>query len=85
MRTTITIDDHLLREVQRRAAARSASFSDFVQEALRAMLSREEPVGRARAFKLVTFGRKGPRPGIDLDRTSAILETEDVDAYRRRR
>lgn len=73
MRTTITLDDRLLRAAKRHAADQGTTLSAVVADALRAKLAR--PAARtARPFKLVTFRGDGPRKGVDLDRTSALLE-----------
>ena len=80
MRTTVTLDEHLLRAAKRVAAERGVTLSEVVQDALRAHLAAKP--GRAmRHFKLITFRGRGPRAGIDLDRTSELLEREDVERY----
>jgi hypothetical protein len=80
MRTTITIDEHLLRAAKRVAAQRGVTLSEVIQESLRAQLA-AKPVGTGRPFKLITFRGRGPRRGVDLDRTSALLEDDDVERY----
>ena len=82
MRTTITIDDDLLELAKRRARKRGTTLGRVVEDALRAALfeQRAEP---APPFKLITFHGDGPREGVDLDRTSALLAAEDVERYGR--
>jgi len=54
MRTTLVLDDALLREAKRRAAARGTTLSQVVNEALRAAF-RTEP-RRPIPLRLVTYG-----------------------------
>ena len=80
MRTTITLDDQLLRAAKRVAAERGVTLSEVVQDALRAQLA-ARPERAARRFKLITFRGQGPRAGIDLDRSSELIEIDDVERY----
>jgi hypothetical protein len=54
MRTTLVLDDTLLRQAKQRAAERGLTVSDVVNSALRQELSRPEPV--APPFFMVTYG-----------------------------
>jgi len=83
MRTTVTIDDDLLDAAKRRAREANVTLSQVVSEALRVLLLRPAKL-RKRKFKLVTHGGTGPRPGVDLDRTSALLEEDDLRQYGQR-
>jgi hypothetical protein len=80
MRTTLTIDDDLLEMAKRLARQRGTTLGRVVEDALRAALF-EQHAEPAPPFKLVTFQGDGPREGIDLDRTSALLAAEDVERY----
>ena len=80
MRTTITLDEQLLRAAKRIAAQRGVTLSEVVCDALRAHLV-AKPVRSAKPFKLVTFKGGGPHPGIDLDRPSSLDELDDVERY----
>jgi hypothetical protein len=74
MRTTIRLDDHLLREAKALAARTGRSLTAVMEEALRETLARHR-AGRKRApVKLPTFKGRGLRPGIDLDDTAALLD-----------
>ena len=84
MRTTISLDDQLLRLIKRTAAERGVSVSEVIRDAVRAHLA-ATPARARRRFKLVTFHGEGPRRGIDLDRTSEVLEAEDIERYGSRR
>jgi hypothetical protein len=76
MRTTITIDDGILEEVKQAAGDSGRTLSGFIQDAVAAALHKDSPA--ARPFRLVTFGRGGTWPAVDLDRTSALLQEDDI-------
>lgn len=85
MRTTVSIDDHLLEELRKRAAESGTSVSRLIEDAIRAS-SMNRPSGRdRRAFKLVTFGKGGHFTRFDVDRIAALLEDDDVARHGRRR
>ena len=84
MRTTISLPDDLGERARRRAHRDGLSLSALVARALTRHLS--EPATRSRdvpPFRLVVVEGTGPAPGIDLDRTSALLVAEDEAAYGR--
>lgn len=54
MRTTLILDDDLVREAKRRAIDRDLTLSEMINEALRESL-RESP-GKTQSFTLVTYG-----------------------------
>ena len=76
MRTTISLDEQLAKQVQRGAAARGMSVSAFIARVLDDALKRSEPP-EPPSFRLVTVRGVQPRPGVNLDRTRA-LDTQDV-------
>lgn len=55
MRTTLVLDDALLRQAKRQAADRDLTVSQVVNEALRAAFDR--PAASAPPFSIVTYGR----------------------------
>jgi hypothetical protein len=77
MRTTIFLDDNLGKAARRRARQEGLSLSALVARALRTLLTEQRARTEGRPFRLVTVGGGGPRPGIDLDRTSALVVAED--------
>ena len=81
MRTTIIVDDRLGEVALGRARQEGMSFSALVTRALEEHLTRQPPQAEAPPFRLVTVGGGGPRPGLDLDRTSELLAAEDERAY----
>lgn len=80
MRTTLVLDDALLRQAKQRAAERDLTVSDFVNEALRDSLARPETT--APSFSMVTFGRGGPP--VRHEPTDFVVELEDEDRIRLR-
>jgi len=81
MRTTISIDDQVLESTKRRAVERRTTLGQVIEEALRAALLRPAEAAAPAPFKLVTFRGASPRPGINLDRSSELLELEDLDHF----
>jgi hypothetical protein len=81
MRTTLIIDDDLLRQAKLRAAEWNQTVSDVVNSALRECLSRATPA--AAPFSLITYGRSSRRVHHDPSEFDAVLEQEDRDRLRR--
>jgi len=80
MRTTVNIDDALLKELRQRSAREGRSLGAVISDALRAGLTRRqsrEPSKRADA--LITFRGKGVRPGVNLDSMSDLLDVMGED------
>lgn len=77
MRTTLVLDDEMLRQAKKRAADRNVTVSDIVNEALREAFSRPQPA--AAPFTMITYGRPGRRVRHTPEDFAAALETEDLD------
>jgi hypothetical protein len=73
MRTTITIDDQLLREAKAEAARSNRTLGEIVSDGLRSVLGHRGKPGRQPRTSLVTFKGSGVLPGIDLDDTADLL------------
>lgn len=74
MRTTIRLDDALLRRAKATAAMSGRTLNDLIAEALRASLPSQSQV----PFPVLpTDGGGGLRPGVNLDDTSALLDLMD--------
>ena len=80
MRTTVTLPDPLLRNAKRTAAARGVTLNAFLEDAVRAQLARDNG-GPAPPFRLHTVRGKLVQPGLDLDRTSALVALDDESAF----
>ena len=72
MRTTIRLDDSLLREAKARAARAGRSLNDFIADAVRLALSAKPTPKRTVGWP--TFSGNGLQPGVDLDDSSALLD-----------
>ena len=84
MRTTITLDDRLLAQLKKRAHQSGTSVSRLIEQAVR-LLIRTPPAAKWQSrFELVTFGKGGRFSRHNIDKTSALLEADDVDRFARR-
>jgi hypothetical protein len=74
MRTTLTIDDHLLSEAKAVAARTHRSIGSVFEDALRQMLVRaDDPRSATGAVSLPTDGGSGLQPGVDLENKDQII------------
>jgi hypothetical protein len=81
MRTTISIDENLLREAKIIAAASDKTLSDVVSDALRESILRRRATPKKR-IKLITSGGQGLQPGVDASSNAALLDAVDeYDAF----
>ena len=76
MRTTISLDDQLAKQVRNAAAARGISVSAFIARTLDDALKRRE-TSEPPSFHLVTVRGVHPRSGVDLDRPRALDALDD--------
>ena len=84
MRTTITLDDRLLAKLKRRASKTGTSVSRLIENSIRLLLQRPAPERRGDRFDLVTFGAGGRFSERNIDKTSSLLEADDVQRFARR-
>ena len=82
MRTTITLDDRLLERLKKRAAESGTSVSGLIERAVRLLLQASAPQRQGR-FDLVTFGEGGRFTTLNVDKTAALLEADDVERFGR--
>ena len=80
MRTTISLDEQLAKQVRRAAKARGISVSAFIAKTLSDALKRREP-SEPPPFRLVTVRGVRPRPGVDIDRPRALDAQDDEARY----
>ena len=76
MRTTIDLPEPLLKNAKQRASERGATHSVLLQDDLLAHLARNSAPPKP-GFQLHTVRGRRLRPGIDLDRTSALITGDD--------
>lgn len=77
MRTTLTLDDQLLRQLRARAASSGKPFRQVVDEVLRAGLAGRAPADRP-PYRCPSFSIGGLAAGVDLDKALRLAgELED--------
>jgi hypothetical protein len=73
MRTTVSINDHVLAEAKQVAARSHRSLGEVIEDALRRMLT-EPPDGATAKVTLPAHGSGGLQPGVDLDDKEQVAE-----------
>ena len=76
MRTTIHIDDQILRRVKEISARTGQTMTSVIEDALRQSLMQGRPKPR-KSIQLTTVGGKGLHPGVDLDDSASLLDLMD--------
>ena len=74
------MDEHLLAELKRQAAATGSTVSRLIEESVRAALSKRDDTV-ATEFELITYGAGGQFTNQDVDRAWTLLEKEDVQKF----
>jgi len=84
MRTTITIEDQLLKTLKRRATESGTTVSKLIEDSVRLALAptRERPSDQD--FELVTFGKGGRFTSYDIDKVSSLQELDDFEEFGKR-
>ena len=77
MRTTLNLDDQLLREARLVAQQTGATLTALIEDALRERLARRQPMSASGPARLLTVGGNGPQPGVDLDNSAALRDLMD--------
>lgn len=73
MRTTLNLDDELMKAVKRKAAETGATMTQVIEDALHDALRR--PPSRRSGYRLEMITVKGRRrPGVDLTDRDALYE-----------
>jgi Bacterial antitoxin of type II TA system, VapB len=80
MRTTVTIDDDLLRQARARALATASTLGGVVEDALRLLLAQHHAAISAEPVELPVYGASGLRPGVDLEDKDALADLLDEPA-----
>ncbi|MBW3644199.1 MAG: type II toxin-antitoxin system VapB family antitoxin [Actinobacteria bacterium] len=73
MRTTLNLDDELVRRAREVAARTGSTLTRLIEDALRQSLGRRESVA-VEPLDLPTVGGRGLQPGVDLDDSASLLE-----------
>ena len=77
MRTTIRLDDDLLRQAKVRAAEQGITLTQLIDESLRERLAGRPRRMSVEPFRLPTFGEGGTRPGVNLNDNRAVRDLMD--------
>ena len=74
MRTTININDALLRSAKVQAARTNRTLTAVIEDALRLALVQKPEQTPSRKIKVPTAGAGGLQPGVDLDDMSSVFD-----------
>jgi len=74
MRTTVRLDENLLKDVKVYAAEHGQTLTAVLERALRELLVRSREHQPQPSRELPTFRGRGLRPGVDLDDSAALLD-----------
>jgi predicted transcriptional regulator len=74
MRTTIRLDDELLRQLKKLAIEQKRTLNSLLEEAAREKLARRRRARSREAVRLQTFRGQGVQPGVDLDDSASLLD-----------
>lgn len=74
MRTTIRLDDALLRQAKAAAAASGRSLNDLIEDAVRSALASRPAATRVSEPDLPIYRGRGLQAGVDLDDSAALLD-----------
>ena len=78
MRTTLDLDDELLRTAKKTAAEHGITLTRLMEDALRATIWKPEERLTER-IELPTFSGRGVRAGVDLTDSAGLLEIMEGD------
>jgi len=79
MRTTVRLDDALIKKAKVHAAEQGITFTQLLDESLRERLASRPREMTVEPFQLTTYGKGGVRPGVDLDDNRATRELMEGD------
>ncbi|HVR37955.1 MAG TPA: DUF2191 domain-containing protein [Thermoanaerobaculia bacterium] len=81
MRTTLTIEDRIARDLKQIAHRSGKPFKVVVNETLQAGLAAKQEPAKAKRYRLRPVSLGNVRPGVDLDKALAladVLEEEEL-------
>ena len=74
MRTTVRLDDALLKQVKQYAVEEGMTLTAVLHQALRELLAARRRIRDRERTPLPSFNGEGLQPGVDLDDAAALLE-----------
>jgi len=75
------LDDNLLAKLKKCASGSGTSVSRLIEQVVQLLMQSPPRAKRTGGFELVTFGAGGHFSRRNIDRTSALLESDDVDRF----
>jgi hypothetical protein len=78
MRTTLQLNDDLMRQAKEFAAQSGRTLTAVIEDALRELFQRRQRQKEAPRVELPTFS-SGLMPGVDLNNSAGLLEIMDED------
>ena len=81
MRTTVTINDELLAEIKRLAAAKQSNVSAIVSDALRAELKRHDRQRNSARFTVPTYGTPTTAQALSPREIAGFIEDDELSPY----
>lgn len=78
MRTTINLDDEVLKEAKLLARRSGTTLTAVIEDALRERLARRQATESQAPVRLLTVAGHGLLPGVDLDDSGALRELMDA-------
>jgi post-segregation antitoxin (ccd killing protein) len=80
MKTTVHIDDDLLKEARKEAFASNITISTVVEKALQEFFNKRKTAAPSREkVELITFKGRGLKPKVNLDDSAALLDLMESD------
>jgi len=77
MRTTVRLQDSLLRKARQRAAAEGRTLTSLIEEGLELVLAGQKPRSTRRVPIPLSRATGGVRPGVRLDRSAELEDLLD--------
>jgi hypothetical protein len=77
MRTTVRLDDDLLREAKVRAAEQGISLTQLIDESLRERLAARPRRAKLEPIDFPAYGEHGTQPGVNLSDNRALRDLMD--------
>lgn len=79
MRTTLQIDDQLMKAAKKAAAESGRTLTSIIEDALRLALFKGKNATDSKPFRLPVFSMGPPLPGVNLDSNAELLELMEAD------
>ena len=85
MRTTINLPDDLILRAKKAALESKTTLTEIIANALRETLSKRWRKPQQKKTRLITYGKGGTFPGIDISDSATLLDIMDgiIDPPRR--